>query len=45
MDMDAAIDASKSLNEGALLPKDFAVDSWWWTIYQRSDLADCLVLH
>ena len=29
MDMSAVIDESKSLNEGALLPKDIAVDSWW----------------
>src|ERR1700722_11926873 len=28
MDMDAVIDTSKSLNEGALLLKDFATDTW-----------------
>ncbi|MBV8749611.1 MAG: excinuclease ABC subunit UvrA, partial [Candidatus Eremiobacteraeota bacterium] len=40
MNMDAVVDTSKSLNEGALLPKDFAVDSWWWLIYARSGLFD-----
>jgi excinuclease UvrABC ATPase subunit len=40
MDMGAVIDESKSLNEGALLPKDFAVDSWWWEIYKNSGLFD-----
>ena len=38
MDMNAVIDESKSLNAGALLPKDFAVDSWWWEIYKNSGL-------
>ncbi len=40
MDMNAVIDESKSLNEGALLPKDFAVDSWWWEIYKNSGFFD-----
>lgn len=40
MDMAAVIDEEKSLNEGALLPKDFAVDSWWWEIYNNSGLFD-----
>ncbi|UXN74278.1 hypothetical protein N8D56_03290 [Devosia sp. A8/3-2] len=40
MDMAAVIDESKSLNRGALLPKDFAVDSWWWEIYKNSGLFD-----
>jgi excinuclease UvrABC ATPase subunit len=40
MDMSAVIDESKSLNEGALLPKDFAVDSWWWEIYRDSGFFD-----
>src|SRR6218665_2446323 len=40
MDMSAVIDESKSLNEGAILPKDFAVDSWWWEIYRNSGLFD-----
>ena len=40
MDMNAVIDESKSLNQGALLPKDFAVDTWWWEIYKNSGLFD-----
>ncbi len=40
MDMAAVIDESKSLNEGAILPKDFAVESWWWEIYRNSGLFD-----
>ncbi|MDO8359397.1 MAG: excinuclease ABC subunit UvrA, partial [Devosia sp.] len=40
MDMDAVIDEGKSLNGGALLPKDFAVDTWWWEIYKNSGLFD-----
>ena len=40
MDMAAVIDESRSLNGGALLPKDFAVDSWWWEIYKNSGLFD-----
>lgn len=40
MDMNAVIDESKSLSDGALLPKDFAVDTWWWEIYKNSGLFD-----
>ncbi|MDB5529964.1 MAG: excinuclease subunit UvrA [Devosia sp.] len=40
MDMSAVIDESKSLNEGALLPKDYAVDTWYWEIYKNSGLFD-----
>ena len=40
MDMNAVIYESKSLNQGALLPKDFAVDTWWWEIYKNSGLFD-----
>ncbi|QDE96760.1 ATP-binding cassette domain-containing protein [Myxococcus xanthus] len=40
MDMDAVIDKSKSLNEGAILPRDYAVDSWYWAIYARSGYFD-----
>jgi excinuclease UvrABC ATPase subunit len=40
MDMSAVIDESKSLNAGALLPKDFSVDSWWWEIYKNSGFFD-----
>ncbi|MFP2924925.1 ATP-binding cassette domain-containing protein [Pyxidicoccus sp. 3LG] len=40
MDMDAVIDTSKSLNEGALLPKDYAVDSWNWAVFAKSGYFD-----
>lgn len=40
MDMDAVVDETKSLNQGALLPKDYAVDSWYWEIYKNSGLFD-----
>jgi excinuclease UvrABC ATPase subunit len=40
MDMSAVLDESKSLNQGALLPKDFAVETWWWEIYKNSGLFD-----
>ena len=40
MDMSAVVDESKSLKGGALLPKDFAVDSWYWEIYANSGLFD-----
>ena len=40
MNMAAVIDEGRSLNQGALLPKDFAVDSWWWEIYKNSGLFD-----
>lgn len=40
MDMDAVIDESRSLNQGALLPKDYAVDTWYWEIYKNSGLFD-----
>ena len=40
MDMAAVIDTSKSLNEGALLPRDYAVDGWYWAVYARSGYFD-----
>jgi excinuclease UvrABC ATPase subunit len=40
MDMAAVVDESKSLNQGALLHKVFAVDGWWWSIYARSGMFD-----
>src|SRR5688572_1377992 len=40
MDMSAVIDESKSLDDGAILLKDFSVDSWWWEIYKNSGLFD-----
>ena len=40
MDMSAVVDESKSLNQGALLPKGFNVGSWWWSIYANSGMFD-----
>ena len=40
MDMSAVVDESKSLAQGALLPKDFAIDTWWWEIFKNSGLFD-----
>jgi excinuclease UvrABC ATPase subunit len=40
IDMAAVVDESKSLKQGALLPKVFEVNSWWWTIYARSGMFD-----
>jgi len=40
MNMAAVIDETRSLNGGALLPKDYAVDSWYWEIYANSGLFD-----
>ena len=40
MDMDAVLDTSKSLNEGALLPKDYGVDGWYWAVYVKSGYFD-----
>ncbi|MCU0733560.1 MAG: hypothetical protein MUE84_18510, partial [Hyphomonas sp.] len=34
------INETRSLNEGALLPRDSAVDSWWWEVYRTSGLFD-----
>jgi excinuclease UvrABC ATPase subunit len=33
-------DRSKSLNQGAILHRDFAVDSWYWHIYAQSGKFD-----
>src|SRR5689334_16800946 len=40
VDMDAFLDTSKSLNEGAILFPEYAVDSWGWNIYAQSGLFD-----
>ena len=40
MDMSAVVDETKSLKEGALLPKGFEVDSWWSGAYHNSGLFD-----
>jgi excinuclease UvrABC ATPase subunit len=38
INMDAVVDETKSLNQGALLPKVFEVKGWWWDIYARSGM-------
>jgi len=40
INMAAVVDESKSLNQGALLPKVFEVKGWWWDIYARSGMFD-----
>ena len=40
IDMAAVVDETKSLNQGALLPKVFEVRGWWWDIYARSGMFD-----
>ncbi len=40
MDMSAVIDENKSLNQGALLPKGYEVDTWWWSTFAKSGLFD-----
>ncbi|HYN96887.1 MAG TPA: excinuclease ABC subunit UvrA [Pilimelia sp.] len=40
LDLDAFLDRSRSLNDGALLHPDFAVDSWFWRIYSASGRFD-----
>jgi excinuclease UvrABC ATPase subunit len=40
VDLDKFVDTSKSLNEGAILYPDYAVDSWGWNILTQSGLFD-----
>ncbi len=40
VDMELFMDKSKSLNEGAILFPEFAIDSWWGGSYARSGLFD-----
>lgn len=40
IDMDKAIDMSKSLNEGAIMLPDYKVDSWDWTLVVQSGSFD-----
>lgn len=40
VDLEKALDMSKSINEGALLLPDYAVDSWDWNIHVQSGLYD-----
>jgi excinuclease UvrABC ATPase subunit len=40
VDMDKFVDTSKSLNEGAVLYPEYAVESWGWSILTESGLFD-----
>jgi excinuclease UvrABC ATPase subunit len=40
IDEGAIVDRAKSLNEGALLPREYAVGGWFWNIYAQSGLFD-----
>lgn len=40
VDMERFLDTSKSLNEGAILYPEYAVDSWGWNILTQSGLFD-----
>lgn len=40
VDLEKALDKSKSLNEGAILLPEYAVSSWYWTIFTQSGLFD-----
>jgi excinuclease UvrABC ATPase subunit len=40
LDRTKMFDRTKSLNEGAILHKDWAVDSWYWHIYAQSGKFD-----
>src|SRR5215472_17405942 len=40
VDLDRFLDTSKSLNEGAILFPEYAVDSWSWSICTQSGLFD-----
>ena len=40
LDLEKAFDKSKSLNDGAILLPDYAIESWYWTICTTSGLFD-----
>jgi excinuclease UvrABC ATPase subunit len=40
IDMAGVVDETKSLKQGALIPKVFEVGGWWWDIYARSGMFD-----
>src|SRR4051812_10670032 len=40
LDLERALDTSKSLNEGAMLLPDYAVGSWEWSFFIQSGLFD-----
>lgn len=41
VDLNKFLDTSKSLNQGAILYPEYAVDSWGWNILTESGLFDC----
>lgn len=41
IDMDKFLDTSKSINEGAILFPEYAVESWGWNIVTQAGLFDC----
>ncbi len=40
VDLERFLDTSRSLNEGAILFPEYAVSSWYWTIFTQSGLFD-----
>ena len=40
LDLDAFVDRTRSLGQGALLHPDFSTDSWYWLSYVKSGLFD-----
>ena len=40
LDLEKALDKSKSISEGAIVLPDYAIDSWYWTICTQSGLFD-----
>ncbi|MDQ8440371.1 hypothetical protein Q3F30_09270 [Enterococcus faecium] len=40
MNIDAAVDATRSLNEGAILLPNFTVGTWYWKMYAETGLFD-----
>lgn len=40
VDLERALDTSRSINEGAILLPDYAVDSWTWNVLTQSGLFD-----
>ncbi|MET9119027.1 excinuclease ABC subunit UvrA [Streptomyces longwoodensis] len=40
LDLNAFLDRTRSLNQGALLHPDFSTDSWYWLSYAESGLFD-----
>ncbi|MFJ9968314.1 ATP-binding cassette domain-containing protein [Streptomyces avermitilis] len=40
LDLDAFVDRTKSLDQGALLHPDFSTDSWYWLSYVKSGFFD-----